>query len=95
MPRTGRRNLLKMLGVSPALLVPWTPASARIDALPASPSPAETEKLTLEEALRRVDWDALHCAQSVAASACRGFSMRGHRHPIVGGQVMGADDGNL
>lgn len=53
MPKTGRRNLLKMIGLSPALLVPWTPATEK-------PAPVvPPAKLSLDEALSMVDWDAM------------------------------------
>lgn len=51
-----RRNLLKLIGVSPALLMPWTPKTEQ--PAPPPPQPAEPEKLTLQEALNRVDWSA-------------------------------------
>jgi hypothetical protein len=39
MPKTGRRNLLKMLGMTPALLVPWKPATEQIVQPPAPVAP--------------------------------------------------------
>lgn len=108
MPKTGRRNLLKMIGLSPALLVPWTPATEQPSKIEPSPPPppAEPEKLTLEEALRRVDWDGVHLpnvnriehtwapryASVCSPTASVSYSMPGHRHPIVDGQVMPAMD---
>lgn len=38
MPKVGRRNLLKMLGVAPVVLAPWTPATEQV--APPQPGPA-------------------------------------------------------
>lgn len=75
--RLGRRNLLKMIGLSPVLLVPWTPASEQLPAPAPTPPPPlvppEPERLTVEEGLKRIDWSTLRSAGAYAATASTGF----------------------
>lgn len=72
-----RRSLLKMLGVGPALLVPWKPVTERV--APPSPAPVEPRKLSLDEALSMVDWEALELppAPETAIARARTYAATG------------------
>jgi hypothetical protein len=73
--KVGRRNVLKMLGLSPGLLVPWTPASQQPATPPATDPPAVPEYRIVVE-VKPVDMEPLQAARAYATTACMGrFSL--------------------
>lgn len=61
MPKTGRRTLLKMLGLSPALMIPWKRVTEQV--VPSPPAPTEPKSF---------DVDAMKLASGYTATACMG-----------------------